>query len=58
MKSTGKYIHYAEVVYRQGGKDEWVVKAAKTLKKATDLISFGFEYITDVEGFKLFIKRK
>jgi hypothetical protein len=58
MKSTGKYIHYAEVVYKEYGKDEWVVKAAKTVQEATDLIGVGFEYVTEVEGYKLFRKRK
>ena len=58
MKSTGKYIHYAEVVYQHSGKDEWNVKAAKTVQEATDLISVGFEYVTDVEELKLFRKRK
>ena len=58
MKSTGKYIHYAEVVYQRSGRDEWVVKAAKTLQEATDLLEVGFEYVTDMEGFKLFRKRK
>ena len=58
MKSTGKYIHYA-VVYQHSGKDEWNVKAAKTVQEATDdLISAGFEYVTDIEGLKLFRKRK
>ncbi|MGA2524352.1 MAG: hypothetical protein ABSF65_09420 [Candidatus Bathyarchaeia archaeon] len=58
MKSTGRYIHYAKVVFLQTGKDEWTVSAAKTAKEATDLIAVGFEYVTDIEGFKLFRKRK
>ncbi len=58
MKSTGRYIYYAKVVFQQKGKEEWNVKAAKTVQEATDLIGVGFEYVTDVEGFKLFRKRK
>ena len=39
-------------------KDEWVVKAAKTVEEASELISVGFEYVIDVQDFKLFRKRK
>jgi integrase len=58
MKSTLRYIHYAEVVYQRSGKNEWTVKAAKTVEEASELVSVGFEYVTEVEGFKLFKKRK
>jgi hypothetical protein len=33
-------------------------KAAKTLEEAAKLIEAGFEYVTDVDGVKLFRKRK
>ncbi len=58
MKSTLRYIHYAEVVYQRSGKDEWTVRATKTVEEATELVSVGFEYVTEVEGFKLFKKHK
>jgi integrase len=58
MKSTSGYIHYAEIVYQRSHKDEWTVRAAKTVEEATELVSVGFEYVTEVEGFKLFKKRK
>jgi len=58
MKSTLRYIHYAEVVYQRSDKDEWTVRAAKTVEEVTELISVGFEYVTEVEGSKLFKKRK
>ncbi|MEM2103521.1 MAG: hypothetical protein QW717_01350 [Candidatus Bathyarchaeia archaeon] len=38
--------------------DEYVCKAAKNVKEAAELIEAGFEYICDVEGVKLFRKRK
>jgi integrase len=58
LKSTGKYIHYEKVMYQVTDTGEWIVKVAKTVSEASELISVGFEYVTDVEGFRLFRKRK
>jgi len=44
-------IHYNE-------EEEYTCKAATNVKEATDLIEHGFEYITEMEGLKLFRKRK
>lgn len=38
--------------------DEFHVKVAETLEEACKLIEAGFEYVTDMEGKKLFRKRK
>lgn len=38
--------------------DEFVCKVAKTVKEAQELVENGFDYVTDVEGYKLFRKRK
>jgi len=38
--------------------NEYVCKIAKTLEEATKLIEAGFEYVTDMNGYKLFRKRK
>jgi hypothetical protein len=58
MKSTIRYIHLGRTSYQVSDKDEWVVKATKTINEASELIGVGFEYVTEVEGFKLFRKRK
>lgn len=58
MKSTLRYIHYADIVYQRSDKNEWTVRAVKTVEEASELVSVGFEYVTEVEGFKLFKKRK
>ena len=58
MKSTMRYIHLERTIYQVSDKDEWVVKAAKTVDDASELISVGFEYVTKIEGFKLFRKHK
>jgi len=36
----------------------FICKVAKTLKEAAELIEAGFEYVTDIDGCKLFKKRK
>jgi hypothetical protein len=38
--------------------DQFTCKVAKTVEEATDLVESGFEYVTDIEGLKLFRKRK
>jgi len=39
-------------------EDEWTCKTANNIKDATALIEAGFEYITELDGTKLFRKRK
>jgi len=38
--------------------DEWTCKGANTITEVTQLIENGFEYITEIDGTKLFRKRK
>jgi hypothetical protein len=38
--------------------DEYSSATAKTLEEAQKLIEAGFDYVTEIEGIKLFIKRK
>jgi len=38
--------------------DEWTVKTATNVTEATALIEAGFEYVTEIDGIKLFRKRK
>ncbi len=37
--------------------DEYVCKTAKSLAEASQLIEAGFDYVTELEGVKLFKKR-
>lgn len=39
-------------------EEEYICKTATTVKEATQLIENGFEYITEIDGIKLFRKRK
>ena len=38
--------------------DEWTCKTANTVKQAKALIEAGFQFVTEMEGYKLFRKRK
>jgi len=38
--------------------DEWTCKTATTVEEATRLIEAGFDYVTEIDGTKLFRKRK
>ncbi|MGF3572996.1 MAG: tyrosine-type recombinase/integrase [Candidatus Bathyarchaeia archaeon] len=53
IKNTLVYTHLVDFE-----ADEYVSKAAWTLEEAQKLIEAGFEYVCDVEGAKLFRKRK
>jgi len=39
-------------------EEEYTCKTASTIKEARDLIEHGFQYITELDGIKLFRKRK
>ena len=45
-------------VYFNYLKDDYIVKVASTVEEATQLMEVGFDYITDMDGKKLFRKRK
>jgi integrase len=55
--STQIYINMEQALFN-GSADEYHVKAASDLEEAMRLIEVGFEYITEVDGKKLFRKRK
>ena len=55
--STQIYINMEQALFT-GSADEYHVKAASDLEEAMRLIEVGFEYITEVDGKKLFRKRK
>lgn len=53
IKNTLVYTHLVNFE-----ADEYVSKAAWTLEEALKLVESGFEYVCDVEGAKIFRKRK
>jgi len=54
---TQIYINMEQAIF-SGSANEYHVKAVSTVKEATALLAVGFEYVTDIEGKRLFRKRK
>jgi integrase len=54
ISNTIKYAHLVD----WGDSDQLICKAAKTLEEASKLIESGFDYVTELDGVKLFRKRK
>jgi hypothetical protein len=46
------------MIYQSEADDKYIVKVADTLDDAVELMEVGFEYHAEVEGHKLFRKRK
>lgn len=57
IQSTMIYINLEQAVFATEN-DEFHVKVAETLEDACKLMKVGFEYVTDMDGKKLFRKRK
>ena len=58
IKNTRVYIDLERAVFGDERNAEWISRAANSVKGARSLIEAGFEYVTDVDGYKLFRKRK
>jgi len=58
IKSTETYIHLEKMIYQGKANDQFTVKVADTLEEAIKLMEVGFEYHAEIEGHKLFRKRK
>ena len=57
IENTLQYINTEQAVF-QTRNDEFHVKVAETLDEACKLLEVGFEYVTEIDGTKLFRKRK
>jgi len=55
-KNIKNTLIYTQLVNFEG--DEYICRVAKTLEQACQLVEAGFEYITDMDGLKIFRKRK
>ena len=54
LRTTLRYTQLLEILEN----DEYHCKTATTVKEATTLIENGFQYVTDIDGIKLFRKPK
>jgi len=57
INNTLIYINLERAVFKTSN-DEFTVRAVNTLEEACKLLEVGFEYVTDINGKKLFRKRK
>jgi integrase len=57
LQSTEIYINIEQAIFNENNQEFHVV-AATTIEEACKLLEAGFEYVTDMEGKKLFRKRK
>jgi len=57
IKNTLIYIQLEEALFKEED-EEFVCKTAKSVEEAQALIEAGFDYVCEVEGVKLFKKRK
>jgi hypothetical protein len=53
IRNTLVYTHLVDF-----GSNEYACKIAKTVDDAKVMVEDGFDYVTDIEGMKLFRKRK
>jgi integrase len=56
LENTLIYIHLAEGLSDYSG--DYICATAKTVQETAKLVEQGFEFVTDVDGVKLFRKRK
>jgi integrase len=54
LETTMHYIRGITI----GGDEDYTCKTAQTIQEATQLIETGFQYVTEINGTKLFKKRK
>jgi len=57
IKNTLIYIQLEEAIFKEES-EEYVCKVAKNLDEAKELIELRFEYATEMNGVKLFRKRR
>ena len=57
IKNTLLYIQLAEVIFNEVS-DQFTARVAKTVEEACALVEAGFDYVCEVDGVKLFRKRK
>lgn len=57
IKSTLLYVQLAEVLFNEA-PDEFTTRVTKTVKGARALIEAGFDFVLEMDGVKIFRKRR
>jgi integrase len=55
ISNTLKYIQLSNALFDED-TDHYICKVAKSVQDATELVELGFDYVTDIDGVKLFRK--
>jgi hypothetical protein len=57
INNTLIYINLERAIFKTSS-DEFTVRAVKSVDGACKLVEVGFEYVTEIDGKKIFRKRK
>lgn len=57
VENTLLYVQPADALFKEAS-DEFTTRVAKTVKGARALIEAGFDFVLEVDGLKIFRKRK
>jgi len=57
IESTMIYINLENAIFHEAN-DQWACRIAKDINEAANLVEAGFEYVTEMDGRKLFRQRK
>jgi integrase len=57
IKSTMTYINLESAIFLNS-QDEFITRTAKTVEEACKLLEVGFDYVTEMNGIKIFRKRQ
>ncbi len=57
VMTTQIYVNLEQMIFNTTD-DQYIVKVASTVEEAINLLSVGFEYVTDMDGKKLLRKRR
>jgi hypothetical protein len=57
INNTLIYINLERAIFKTSN-DEFTVRAVKSVDETCKLVEVGFEYVTEIDGKKIFRKRK
>lgn len=58
IDNTMIYINLEQALFQSGDSSEYITRVTKTVKGTRALLEAGFEYVIDMDGLKLFRRRK
>jgi hypothetical protein len=58
IQSTLIYIDLENAIFSSPEDEEYTVRVAEIMDEACDLLEAGFDFVTEMDGLKIFRKRK